>query len=243
MKDNLKIYICDDNVDFAKNVEKAIVSCIGKDRFFEIDIFDSGEKLMSQFDKQPADVVLLDIDMPNMNGFEAASMLQKRKEDIFILFVTSHEDKVYQSYEYHPFWFIRKSHMEDFEVVIPKLLRRIDVEDEKKKLTYNLKTPNSIIEIDINTVMYIESCRNDIVIQDRITGQRKIRCKMSDAEKQLYPFGIIRIQNGILVNCRYISKITSREVILTDGTHLNLSRSRIDFAKEEYLKFIGRELI
>lgn len=243
MRDALKFYICDDNRDFANRIKNEIDLYMNGRRSYEAIVFNSGTELLKQFDKQIADVVLLDIDMPKMNGFEVASLLQKRKEDILILFVTSHEDKVYQSYDYHPFWFIRKSHMHDLQVVIPKLLRKIDAEDERKRLTFNLKAENCVMEIDINTVIYIESYKNDIVIQDRVSGEKQVRCKITDAEKQLYPLNIIRIQNGVLVNCRYISKITSREVILTDGTHFGLSRSKIDFVREEYQNFIRRTML
>ena len=243
MRDNLKFYICDDNSDFANKIKAEIDLYMDGRRNYETVVFHNGTALLKQFDKEFADVVLLDIDMPEMNGFEVASLLQKRKEDILILFVTSHEDKVYQSYDYHPFWFIRKSHMHDLRVVIPKLLRKIDAEEERKRLTFNLKTENCVVELDINTTIYIESYKNDIIIRDRVAGEKQIRCKITDAEKQLYPLNIIRIQNGILVNCRYISKITSREVILTDGTHLGLSRSKIDFVREEYQNYIRRTLI
>lgn len=243
MKNNLKFYICDDNSDFADKIKYEINSIIQGNRECDILVFNSGTALLKQFDIQFADVILLDIDMPEMNGFEVAALLQKRKEDVLIMFVTSHEDKVYQSYDYHPFWFIRKNHMHDLRVIIPKLLRKIDAEKERKRLTFNLKTESKTIEIDINTVTYIESYKNNIIIRDRVIGEKQIRCKITDAEKQLYPLNIIRIQNGFLVNCRYISKITSREVILTDGTHLGLSRSKIDFVREEYQNFIRRTLI
>ena len=243
MKNNLKFYICDDDNNFANSAKREIDLYMNDVRNCETIVFNSGTALLRQFDKQCADVILLDIDMPEMSGFEVASLLQKRKENILILFVTSHEDKVYQSYDYHPFWFIRKSHMHDLQVIIPKLLRRIDADDERKRLTFNLKTENCVVEIDINTVIYIEAYKNDIIMQDKVSGEKQVRCKMTDAEKQLYPLNIIRIQNGVLVNCRYISKITSREVILTDGTHLGLSRSKIDFVREEYQNFIRRTLI
>lgn len=242
MKELLKIYICDDNSDFINKIKTQISISIKDKRSYEISEFDNGEELLKKFDDEFPDVVLLDIDMPGMNGFEIASLLQERKDDILIVFVTSHEDKVYQSYEYHPFWFVRKSHMHDLSIVIPKLLRKIDAEEEKKKLVFNLKAENRTIELDINTITYIESFRNDIIIRDRISGEKQVRCKIADAEKQLYPMNIIRIQNGVLVNCRYISKITSREVILTDDTRLGLSRSRIDYVKEEYQNFIRRTL-
>lgn len=242
MKDNVKLYICDDNSDFSDMIKKEVDLYMRDKRNCETTVFHSGNALLKQFDKQAADVVLLDIDMPEMNGFEVASLLQKRKENILILFVTSHEDRVYQSYDYHPFWFIRKSHMHDLKVVFPKLLRKIDAEEERKRRIFNLKAENCVVEIDINTVMYIESYKNDIIIRDRVSGEKQVRCKITDAEKQLYPLNIIRIQNGVLVNCHYISKITSREVILTDGTHFGLSRSKIDFVRDEYQSFIRRTL-
>jgi len=243
MKNNLKFYICDDNNNFADTIKKEIESIIHGTREYETTVFGSGTELLNQFDTQFADVVFLDIDMPQMNGFEVASFLQNRKENILIIFVTSHDDKVYQSYEYHPFWFIRKSHMNDLKSVIPKLLRKIDAEEERKRLTFNLKTETCTIELNINTLIYIESYRNNIIIHDGFLGERQVRCKINEAEKQLYPFNIIRIQKGVLVNCRYISKITSRKVVLTDGTNLGLSRSRIDYVKEEYQNFVMRKLI
>ena len=242
MREKLYFYICDDNHNFAATIKKEISLYLDSKIDYDAVIFNSGTELLKQFDKRIADVVLLDIDMPEMNGFEVASLLQKRKEDVLILFVTSHDDKVYQSYDYHPFWFIRKSHLHDLRVVMPKLLRKVDAEAERKKLTFNLKAESHNIEIDINTVVYIESYKNNIIIQDRISGKKEVRCKITDAEKQLYPLNIIRIQNGVLVNCRYISKITSREVILTDGTHFGLSRSKIDFVRGEYQNFIRRTL-
>lgn len=239
MKQNkIKIYLCDDNQKFVEEITSRIVNALQNNRECETTTFTGGDDLLKQWNKEFADVVFLDIDMPKVNGFEVASLLQKSKEDIFILFVTSHEDKVYQSYDYHPFWFIRKSHMNDLNVALPKLLRKIDAANENKRLVFNLQADTRTIELDINTLIYIESVKNNIVIKDRVKDDIQIRCKISVAEQQLYPLHIIRIQNGVLINCRYISKITSREVILTDGTHFNLSRSRIDYVKEEYQRFV-----
>lgn len=247
MADMLRFYICDDEKLYANTIKDKI-SMYMKTAFndsnpYNISIFNDGRSLLKEFDKQFADVVMLDIDMPGINGFEVASLIQERKEDILILFITNHGDKVYQSYEYHPFWFVRKSHLADLDVILPKLMRKIDVEKEKKKLTYNLETENRTLELNINTLIYIESFKNDIIIKDKIADDVQIRCKISSVEKQLYPFNIIRIQNGILVNCRFISKITSREVILTNGVAFGLSRSRIETVKEEYQNYVRSKLI
>lgn len=247
MTDMLKFYICDDDKLYANTIKNKISVYMNNtsndDKTYTISVFNDGDSLLKEFNRQFADVVLLDIDMPGMNGFEVASLIQKRKEDILIMFVTNHEDRVFQSYDYHPFWFIRKNHLDDLNVILPKLMKKIEVEKEKKHLTYNLETDSRIIEVNINTLIYIESYKNDIIIKDKVADDVQVRCKISSAEKQLYPFNIIRIQNGILVNCRFISKITSREVVLTNGSHFGLSRSRIGYVKEEYQNYVRSKVI
>lgn len=243
MKDNLKFYICDDENKYVSIIKNKLYEHLEGARKYETFVFNSGEELLKSFRIQPVDAVFLDIDMPKMNGFETALLLQKLEKDILIVFVTSHEDKVYQSYEYHPFWFVRKSHMNDFEIVLKNLIEKIDVEEEKRYFIYEFKTENRTVELDINTLMYITSYKNNLIIKDKNTGEIKIRCKIEEAEKQLYPLNIIRIQKGVLVNCRYISNITSREVVLTNGDSFNLSRKKVDFVKEEYQNFIKRVFV
>ena len=247
MKNELKIYLCDDDNAYANIVKNKFDNyfnvTVHNELLYSISIFNDGNTLLKAFDERQSQVVILDIDMPGIDGFEVASYIQSKKENVIIMFITNHEDRVYQSYEYHPFWFVRKSHISDLDTILPKLKRKIEVEQKKKSFTYNLKADNKIIELNINTLIYIEALRNDIVIKDSILSDIRVRCKISDAEKQLRPCNIIRIQKGLLVNCKYISKITSREVILINGTHLSLGRSRIEYVKTEYQKYVRSKLI
>lgn len=243
MRNGTTFYICDDCLGFAEKLKKTIDTYSAKDRENEIKVFDSAKALLFTFREKMADAVFLDIDMPQMSGFEAAEALQGIKEDIPIVFVTGYDDKVYQSYEYQPFWFIRKSHIDDVGAILPRLFKKLDAMAEQKRQTVNLKTENSVIEVDIGSLLYIEGMKNNIIIHDRVSGDKTVRCKMGSAEKQLSSHGAARIQRGILVNLRCISKITSREVILTDGTHLGLSRLKAEAVKEQYHDFIRRTLI
>lgn len=243
MRNGTTFYICDDCLGFAEKLKKTIDTYSAKDRENEIKVFDSAKALLFAFREKMADAVFLDIDMPQMSGFEAAEALQGIKEDIPIVFVTGYDDKVYQSYEYQPFWFIRKSHIDDVGAILPRLFKKLDAMAEQKRQTVNLKTENSVIEVDIGSLLYIEGMKNNIIIHDRVSGDKTVRCKMGSAEKQLSSHGAARIQRGILVNLRCISKITSREVILTDGTHLGLSRLKAEAVKEQYHDFIRRALI
>lgn len=237
MKNELSIYLCDDNRIFTEEISENIARILKNKRKYELTLFDNGRELINKWSQRFSDVVFLDIDMPDLDGFEVAEKLQKSRKNALIIFVTSHEDKVYQSWKYQPFWFVRKSHIEDLDVVLPRLLTKIDAEYEKDRNLFNLQCENSVIEIDINLVMYIESFKHDVFIHYK-NDKQQVRCKISNAEEQLLPLNIIRVQNGFLVNCRFISKITSREVILTNGYKIHLSRDRINVVKEQFQRFL-----
>ena len=237
MKNKIITYLCDDNKSFVDDIAKRIKTILSNDREVEIVKFIDGKSLILQWNKQFADVVFLDIDMPELDGFEVAEKLQSSKKNALIIFITSHEDKVYQSWKYQPFWFVRKSHMEDLNVVFPRLLAKIDAEYEKENNFFNLYGENSVVELDINSLMYIESYRHNIIIHYKNNNQ-EVRCKISNAEEQLLGKNIIRVQKGFLVNCRFISKITSRDVILTNGYSIHLSRDRLSFVKDEFQRFL-----
>lgn len=236
MKTKISIYICDDDKNSIIRIEKFLYHFFINECEYKITSFQSGEDLLSECNKYCPDVVFLDIDMPNMTGFEVAEHLQAIKKDLLIIFITNYEDKVYQSWVYQPFWFIRKNHIEDLNIVLPKLLAKIERgrKDSKVKLILN----NSIAELDLNSIIYIESLKHDIVLNN-INGEKTVfRCRISDAEAQLSEYYVVRIQKGILVNLRFVLRVTSRQILLTNGLVLSLSRDRVEHVKNKFMFYL-----
>ena len=164
----LRFFICDDNTVFTHLIKDCIERAMPPDRPYELFLFEDDKQLLDEWNKGFADAVLLDINMPYTDGFTLAERLQQSKPDVFVLFVTSYEECVFNSYNYHPFWFIRKNHLDELEKVIPKLLASIDAKHEAERQTFLLKTENRNIELDIKTLIYIESYKNDIIIHDKV---------------------------------------------------------------------------
>lgn len=239
MENDIIIYLCDDNHKFINIIEDQIENILtSQQKPYEITTFSNGEDLLIRFDEYSADIVFLDIDMPSMTGFEAAEKLQAIKDSVHIVFISSHEDKVFQSYEFHPFWFVRKSHLEDMGIVLPKLLVKIDSDRKHKQGSFKLRCENGMVEVDINKIKIVSAYKHYIFIKDTSSNEQKIRCRLCDAEKQLYPFNFIRVQNGVIVNCRFISKVNSRAVIMLDGEKINISRDKVEYVKNEFQKFM-----
>ena len=122
--------------------------------------------------------------------------------------------------------------------MVPKLVEAIDAKRKSERPPFLLKAENRNIELNIDTLTYIESYKNDIILHDCVRGDSRVRCKLSDAEVQLLPVHILRIQKGLLVNCRYIAKVTSRAIFLADGSSFNVGRDRIDFVRRAYRDYL-----
>ena len=60
--------------------------------------------------------------MEGMSGFDTAKALAERKSEARIIFLTSNESLVFDSFEYQPFYFLRK---ENYTEVLPKVMARL----------------------------------------------------------------------------------------------------------------------
>ena len=85
-KEKLRILIVDDEKDIV-----AILSRGLERNGFEVDGFIDPEKALANFKKERYDLVILDIKMPNMNGFELSRELAKIDEDAKIGFMSAFE--------------------------------------------------------------------------------------------------------------------------------------------------------
>jgi len=84
-----KLIIVDDNVSYLSMVRNLLKP------FYEVYPAPSAEVLFKIMEKFIPDLILLDVDMPVMNGFEAMKIIKEspRYKDIPVIFVTAKDDE------------------------------------------------------------------------------------------------------------------------------------------------------
>ena len=234
----LDIYVCDDQAYFVDIICKEIKRVLENLSDCQIQCFDNGDDLLEQCRKTVPDIVFLDIDMPGLDGFSVANALQNDACRPRFAFVTSHDEEVFQALNYQPFWFVRKSHLEDLGIVLSRLLDQIDYDNRNGHRLCKLRSEKRVLEIDLQMLTLVESSGHDIVLNYQDGSSITLRGKIADAEKQLEPYFVVRVQNGILVNCRYISRVTSRDITLLDGRQIAIGRKRVDAVKNQFQTYM-----
>lgn len=81
----MKILIIDDEVDFATTLSERL-----EIRGYEMQIAHSGAESLSLIKEQAPDIVLLDINMPDMNGFETLDAILQIAPDVSVFMLTGH---------------------------------------------------------------------------------------------------------------------------------------------------------
>ena len=240
----IRIGVCDDDMFFAKQLGSMLSECFDKKAVgTDISVYNSGEALISHHKTRAFDVVFLDIDMPRPDGFETAKLITRLAPNCFIIFVTSHNELVYDSFMFRPLNFVMKGsrkYMSD---------RLVQVTDQ---LILQIRQNESIIlensdigrkAVLLRDIVYIESCDHDISYHTVGADEPVVvRSPLSDAEAKLGEYDFVRIHKAFIVNLRHVFNIdlSNRKVRLRQGTELPLGRKYKDYVDKSLTEYLRR---
>jgi two-component system LytT family response regulator len=185
---------------------------------------------MMQEDKY--DVLLLDIEMPELSGIDLAERLNKSNQPIpSIIFVTAHDQHAVAAFENHAVDYILKPFSsarvnQALNVAFrrtendraARLLRALPLlETPFAKLTSKvaIKAKGRILFIDPAEVSVIRAEGNYVLLEKR-SGSYLLRESLSLVAEKLKPHGFIRIHRSVLVNTSFVEEIQPR----TTGEYL-----------------------
>ena len=114
----IRILFCDDDPAFVSSflpaVKRQAQSVLElKDDELCCTYFQKGRELLDHLEKNEADLLFLDIDMPEMSGFELARALKSGKKKPTLVFVSAYDNFVYSAFEFSPFAYLRKERISE----------------------------------------------------------------------------------------------------------------------------------
>lgn len=231
----MKAALCDDNCKFTEVFEQAFSRCLCK---LEIDIelfcFTNSCDLLNELEKEQYELLFLDIEMPTVNGFELAKIVNDKGINCKIIFVSQWNDWVFDSFLYRPIGFIRKKFlMPELSIYLQEFWSRYAMDE--------LIEINSIKEhfyIHTSEITYIESNRNYIIFHLEAGNTHRIRGNLKVWEEKLGSLFFVRIYSSYIVNCKYIYSIHGDSAIMDDGSKLNIRRDRMKNLKKQYSSYL-----
>lgn len=223
----IRITIIDDN---KSDLEK--MSSVIEESFTDDIVVDNMTNLSTNMDFSQVDLFVVDIDMPGKNGFEVANIIYKKQPNAKIVFCTNHNDLVYSTFPYSPFYFVRKNHLnQDMNLMAEKFRKQLG-----NKYIHFSKN-NETIKILVQDVVYIESYRNYSELHLNNKETIKIRKTLKEYEYLLMR-SFCFINKSQLVNFDYVKMVKGIDVYLMNGELLSISRLRKKQVQLQYQKYL-----
>ena len=238
---NIRLAMCDDNEKMLPIIAGAAKSAFQAQGIeTDISLFTSGEDLLKSLEKNHYQLILLDIEMPGMDGIDVGRKLRAAGDDAKIVFVSEAESRVFESFQVQPLGFVRKSNfLNDITAVAELFLRTCSKEETGGTLELNVRT--GTVSVKTRAIRYVEGNGNYQLLY--IEGKKEpmeVKMTMDKLEQMTEPHGFIRVHKGFLVNYQYIHRVTAGEVILSDGASIPVGRSKASEVKARFLSLVGK---
>lgn len=234
----LKVLIADDDPATAAYLKKVIEEVPGAE---VVSIAGDGREAIRLAEIYRPDVVFLDIDMPGMNGLDAARELAEMRPGLFFVFATAFPEFALKAFELYSFDYILKPFD---EARIRRTVRRLRDKISEELSRESQQSPGILIEVDkqkifINPeeILYAESRRRKVFIKTE-KGEYLATGDLNRIEQKLNPLVFFRCHKGFLVNLKKVKAIIpsgrSYDIILESGDRIFLSREKEKELRERF---------
>ena len=181
-------------------------------------------------------MVLMDINMPNMDGMEASHRLREIDTTVTLIFVTNMAQYAIRGYEVGAADFIVKPvHYYDFRLKLGRALSRIDMQNRQK---ISIKIDDSIKCVSAADIMYVEVSKHKLIyhLPDETLESYGT---LKQAEEALRGCNFVRCNQCYLVNLSYVNG--AKGFTVTVGSdELAISRSNKKSFFQALNRFLGR---
>ncbi len=186
---------------------------------FQVQAFGDGSEILDGY--QPKyDIILLDIELPKVNGMDTATCIRQQDSEVILMFVTNMAQYAINGYEVGALDFVLKPvHYYTFSVRFARAVQRAQKRESGQVL---LNLPDSIRRISTSQIYYIE-VQNRMLHYHTEQGELVVRGTMQATEQELSRYHFVRCNYWYLVNLRYVTEIR-RDTVIVAGNELEISR-------------------
>ena len=227
----IHLAVCDDDKLYIENTLKLLLVQAQKIAgvMTEIRFFTDGNRLLEEYQNHKSyDIVILDIDMPSINGKELAVKLRGLDSNLYIAFLSAYKEEVYEVIPLDIKAFIPKDYDKNKclnELV--RLLKRYKEEKPKQQLFNVIENGESVIKrLNVDNIRYIKAVKGTILINtaegELISTERSLKA----FETKLSDCGFYKVCSNILLNVNKVYQVLDTQVVLNDNTRLPISRRR-----------------
>lgn len=191
------------------------------------------------------ELIFLDVEMPDMTGFEMLNAISKI--DFKTIFITSHSHYAIKAIRFNALDYLLKPfNTQELKNAVKRFSNQNNGSENQEKVknalsnqktkhvkdqTLLLPSHSGMLRLKLKSIKYIEGDRNysKLILHN---GSQELSSKnLGYFEEILMDFGFFRCHRSILINHHFIEKIENQSFFFHDGNFIEISRRKLKSAK------------
>ncbi len=230
-----KIAICDDDTKQREYIREIVTSWAQKNRhLIDVKEYARGEQFLFDYEEEKDfDILLLDIEMPGINGIELAKKVRLDNTAVQIVFVTGFYEYFSDGFDVSALHYLIKPVGErKLYPVLDKAVANLAY----RQRSVLLATSEADIKVSLADITYVES-ENVYVVVHTVHGTHRVRMTLASFAKQLDDT-FLKVHRSYVVGLKYIKKITRTEITMLNGAIVPISRGMYDQVHTALVKYL-----
>lgn len=234
--------ICDDEKAVLSDLEREVGDWAGeKKEAYSVELYTSADAFLFAWEeRKDTDVLLLDIEMPGMDGIALARKLRGMGERISIIFVTGNPDFALEGYDLEAVSYIVKPLKRD------RLWAALDRAGEQMRRREALIVPLSGGEVErvyVSDICYLESDGHGTIVWkrdgSRLTCKAGIQQLEQDLEENKDTF--FKPHRSYLIHLGCVERISRKDVQMENQALVPIARGKWEALNQAYLQYFRRK--
>lgn len=238
----LQIAVCDDEVFNVSKIGE-LTKVFFRTHCIEIKVstYESSENLLYDLkDGIYFDLLLLDIEMPEVTGMDLAKIIKENMSSARIIFITSHLQYAIEAYEFSVFRYIPKDRLEDkLTAALEDFYKLYRLERNEY---YTIQVKNHIEQIAYRDILYILR-EGKYAVFHLMTGEkRSVRKTLAQVFEELNAEYFYFADRGCIVNFANVTGLDDSVISFVEGQQVPVSKATIPEFKMKMLEFWGKQI-
>ena len=223
-----RIAVVDDDREFSGQLREYLEQYAKEnDETFEIEVFYDGAEILKDYTPR-YELILLDIEMPAVNGMEAAQKIREMDEAVVLMFITNMAQYAIHGYSVGALDFVMKPiSYYPFSMKIKRALKRV----QKKEIpTILLTTSDGVKRLKVSQIYYVE-IQGHMLHYYTEEGEFVMRGTLSSVEKMLPSSLFVKCNHWYLVNLMHVTEVRKNTTVVGNFELEVSRRNRAGFLK------------